>query len=242
MIIGNWKMNTSREAALALSEALVGLVETHPVSVGVCPPMIWLDLVCQHTADSGLWVGAQDVIGDPYGALTGCVNAQMVLDAGAGFALLGHSERRARFSETTESVLPAVGAMLELGLFAVVCVGENQTERESGQAFAVVESQLAPLLASGLDLSGVVIAYEPVWAIGTGLAAEPADIGVMHRWIREVMGRDETLVLYGGSVTAEMAPEIFALSEVSGALVGGASLHIETFAAIVTAWEQREWN
>ena len=154
-------------------------------------------------------------------------------------AILGHSERRARFGETSESLLPAVAAVLETGMFPVFCVGETREERESGRALDVVVQQLKPLLTVGLDVSGVVIAYEPLWAIGSGLSATGADIAEMHATVRDVVGRADALVLYGGSVSPESADEVFSAEGVSGALVGGASLKADKFAAIVAAWERK---
>ncbi len=239
MIIGNWKMQTTRDSAIELAESIARQADQTETPLGICPPMIWLDPVCQSVAGSRLWVGAQDCVGDPNGAQTGCVNVAMIQEAGAGFSVLGHSERRARFGETTEQLLPAIAAVLEAGLFPVVCVGETLAERERGEAQTTVADQLAPLLTAGLDLSGVVIAYEPVWAIGTGLSASADDIDAMHHGIRSVLGREDSLVLYGGSVSPDSASEVFSSAEVSGALVGGASLNSESFAAIVAAWEQR---
>lgn len=239
MIIGNWKMQTTRDSAIELASAVSRLADQSDTPLGICPPMVWLDPVCQAVAGSSLWVGAQDCVGDAFGAHTGCVNVAMLQDVGAGFSLLGHSERRARFSETTETLLPAIAAVLDAGLFPVLCVGETLKEREQGRAQQTVMEQLTPLLTAGVDLSGVVIAYEPVWAIGTGLSASAADIDEMHRGIRQVLNREDTLVLYGGSVSPESAADVFSSKEVSGALVGGASLDCKSFAAIVAAWEQR---
>jgi triosephosphate isomerase (TIM) len=239
VILGNWKMHTTRESALTLASAMRDLATQSDVPVGICPPAVWLDPICQTLRDSRLWVGAQDCVGDGFGAHTGCVNAAMLADVGCQFVLLGHSERRARFAEHTDGLLPAVAAVLETGMFPVLCVGESLAERQSGDAISVVESQVRPLLQAGLDLSGVVLAYEPVWAIGSGLTATPADIAEMHRAIRAVLGLDDAVVLYGGSVSPDSAAEIFSVPEVSGALVGGASLDVNKFAAVIAAWEQR---
>jgi len=239
VILGNWKMHTLKADALALATQLVELADASNALVGVCPPALWIDVVAQTAQGSRLVVGMQDCVGDDFGAQTGCVNAVMAASAGCQFALLGHSERRKRFGETTEQLIPALGAVLETGLFPVLCVGESEHERDAGKADQVVASQLAPLVTSGLDLDGIVIAYEPVWAIGTGRVPSIAEIDGMHRWIRDVLQSRETLVLYGGSVTPESAPEIFSSDHVSGALVGGASLDVHKFAAIIAAWETR---
>jgi triosephosphate isomerase len=239
MIIGNWKMNTARADAVALAEAVANIEHQASTRVGICPPALWIDPIAHILEGSSILLGAQDCIGDQFGAQTGCINADMAHDAGCAMAILGHSERRARFGETSASLLPAVAAVLETGMFPVFCVGETQEERESGRALDVVADQIRPLLTAGLDLCGIVIAYEPVWAIGTGLSATRADIEEMHATVRDVLGRTDALVLYGGSVSPESADEVFSAEGVSGALVGGASLNADKFAAIVAAWERK---
>ncbi|MEK9669778.1 MAG: triose-phosphate isomerase [Gammaproteobacteria bacterium] len=239
MIIGNWKMNTARADALALAEAVANIEHQDTTRVGICPPALWIDPIAHILKGSTILLGAQDCIGDQFGAQTGCINADMAHGAGCAMAILGHSERRARFGETSESLLPAVAAVLETGMFPVFCVGETQEERESGRVLDVVAEQIRPLLTAGLDVSGIVIAYEPVWAIGTGLSATRADIEEMHSTVRDVLGRVDALVLYGGSVSPESADEVFSAEGVSGALVGGASLNADKFAAIVAAWERK---
>jgi triosephosphate isomerase len=239
MIIGNWKMNTPRADALGLASALVQIEHLNSTRVGICPPALWIDPITQIVEDSSILVGAQDCVGDKPGAHTGCINADMIRDAGCSMVILGHSERRARFGETSEKLVHTVAAVLETGMFPLFCVGETKKQRESGKAFDVVAGQLRPLLTGGLDLGGIVIAYEPVWAIGTGLSASRKDIEEMHATVREVINRDNALVLYGGSVSPESADDIFNAEGVSGALVGGASLNANKFAAIVAAWERR---
>ena len=239
MIIGNWKMNTLRADALALAEAVMEMEYLDSTRVGICPPALWIDPITRIVKNSSILVGAQDCLGDRSGAHTGCINAAMVCDAGCSMVILGHSERRARFGETSEKLLNTVAAVLETGMFPLVCVGETKKQREAGKAFDVVAGQLRPLLTSGLDLGGIVIAYEPVWAIGTGLSASRKDIEEMHATVREVINRDDTLVLYGGSVSPESADDVFNAEGVSGALVGGASLNVSKFAAIVAAWERK---
>jgi len=239
MIIGNWKMNTARADAIALAEAVANIEHQATTAVGICPPALWIDPIAHILKGSSVLLGAQDCIGDQFGAQTGCINADMARDAGCMMAILGHSERRARFGETSESLLPAVSAVLETGMFPVFCVGETQQERESGRALDVVADQIRPLLSAGLDLSGVVIAYEPVWAIGTGLSATRSDIEEMHATVRDVLRQTDAVVLYGGSVSPESAEDVFSAEGVSGALVGGASLDADKFAAIVAAWERK---
>jgi len=239
MIIGNWKMNTLRADALALAKAVMGMECSNSTRVGICPPTLWIDPIAQVVKHSSILVGAQDCVSDKFGAQTGCINANMVRDAGCSMVILGHSERRARFGESSEKLLNTVAAVLGTGMFPVFCVGETKKQRESGKAFDVVVEQLKPLLTAGLDLGGMVIAYEPVWAIGTGLSATRKDIEEMHATVREVIKRDDTLVLYGGSVSPESAVDVFNAEGVSGALVGGASLNADKFAAIVAAWERK---
>ena len=239
MIIGNWKMNTARTDAVALAEAVVDIEYQVSTRVGICPPALWIDPIARILQDSRILLGAQDCVGDKFGAQTGCINADMAYDAGCAMVILGHSERRARFGETSKSLLPAVAAVLETGMFAVFCVGETREDRESGRALDVVVQQVRPLATSGLDLSGIVVAYEPVWAIGTGLSATSSDIVEMHGTVRDVLGQADALVLYGGSVSPGSAVEVFSAEGVSGALVGGASLDANKFAAIVAAWEQK---
>ena len=232
-------MNTGRAEAIALAESVASMQFQGSTRVGICPPALWIDPIAQLLIESPVLLGAQDCIGDQFGAQTGCINADMANDAGCSMAILGHSERRARFGETTESLLPAVAAVLDSGMFPIFCVGETRGERESGQALDVVAKQVRPLLGAGLDITGIVIAYEPVWAIGTGLSATQADIAEMHAAIRDVMNRQDALVLYGGSVSPESADDVFSADGVSGALVGGASLDANKFAAIVAAWERK---
>ena len=227
-------MNTARAEAIALAEIVANMRHQDSTRVGICPPALWIDPIAQVLERSSILLGAQDCIGDQFGAQTGCVNAAMAADAGCSMVILGHSERRARFGETTESLLPAIAAVLETGMFPIFCVGETQSERESGRALDVVAEQIRPLLSVGLDMSGMVIAYEPVWAIGTGLLASRRDIEEMHATVRDVLGLAGALVLYGGSVSPELAEDVFSAEGVSGALVGGASLNANKFAA----WSQ----
>ncbi len=239
MIIGNWKMNTARTDAVALAKAVANIEYQVSTRVGICPPALWIDPIARILQDSRILLGAQNCVGDKFGAQTGCINADMAYDAGCAMVILGHSERRARFGETSNSLLPSVAAVLETGMFAVFCVGETQEDRESGRALDVVAQQVRPLVTAGLDLSGIVVAYEPVWAIGTGLSATCSDIEEMHGTVRDVLGQADALVLYGGSVSPGSAEEVFSAEGVSGALVGGASLNANKFAAIVAAWEQK---
>ncbi len=232
-------MNTDRAGAIALAKATMHIQHDRSTLVGICPPALWLEGVGNLLHKSSILLGAQDCIGDRVGAHTGCVNAAMASGAGCSMVILGHSERRIRFSETTERLLPAVAAVLDAGMFPVFCVGETREDRESGRAIEVVSEQLRPLCNAGLDTNKIVIAYEPVWAIGTGLVAECKDIEEMHAVVRKALGRNDAVVLYGGSVSPDSAGDVFSAKGVSGALVGGASLDADKFAAIIVAWEQK---
>jgi triosephosphate isomerase len=241
MIIGNWKMNTARADAVALAEAVANIEHQASTRIGICPPALWIDPIAHILEGSSILLGAQDCIGDQFGAQTGCINADMAHDAGCAMAILGHSERRARFGETSESLLPAVAAVLETGMFPVFCVGETQEERESGRALDVVAKQIRPLLTAGLDLGGIVIAYEPVWAIGTGVTASPEQAQEVHAFIRaRIAEKDATVaekiqILYGGSMNPANAAELMAQADIDGGLIGGASLKPDDFLAVCTA-------
>lgn len=237
MIFGNWKMNTRREEAISLAHAIVQIAEKSTTQIGICPPSIWLDAVSRVTSESTVLLGGQDCIGDSLGSHTGCLNVELFDDIGIQAVILGHSERRARFGETTEKVTPAVIQALNKGMIPILCVGETLIQRKNGKAESIVAEQLKPLLTAGIDLSKIVIAYEPVWAIGSGRVATSMDIDHMHQLIRNVLERDDAVVLYGGSVSPDTAADVFSSKAVSGALVGNASLDAKKFAAIVAAWE-----
>jgi triosephosphate isomerase len=249
LIVGNWKMNGLRADGVALAGALAVKARTDAGArrgseVVLCPPFTLIDQVGAAIAGSGIGLGAQDCAARPSGAFTGDVAAPMLVDAGCSWVILGHSERRGGHAESDAQVLAKTEAAESSGLTTIVCVGETLAERESGRAFDVVAGQLAgslpqarPGAPSG---SRWVVAYEPVWAIGTGKTATTDDIAAMHRHIRECLGRRHgglagLSVLYGGSVKADNAASILALPGVDGALVGGASLKAEDFWAICTA-------
>lgn len=242
-ICGNWKMYKGKAEARAFFAAFLPLFSVfRGIDVGFAPTFTTLAAAVEGTAGSGILIGAQNVHWAPEGAFTGEVSAAMLKEAGASFAIVGHSERRQYFGETDATVLQRARAATDAGLAAVVCVGETLEERESGGAGAVVARQLAegvlPLGAGGLD--SVVIAYEPVWAIGTGKTASPDDAQEMHRFIRGEVEKSagaeaarRIRILYGGSVKPGSARELMGMADVDGALVGGASLDAETFASIV---------
>jgi triosephosphate isomerase (TIM) len=239
LVAGNWKMNELGAGGVALASAVAERARAaHRCELLVCPPATLLAAVSQVLAGSLVRLGGQDCHAQASGAHTGDISAEMLQDAGCSHVILGHSERRYGHGETDASVRAKVVAAWRAGLVAIVCVGETRAEREAGRAEAVVAAQLAGSLpadgANGSAAGRLVIAYEPVWAIGTGLTATAADITEMHRAIRGGIPAG-TRILYGGSVNPGNAGEILALAEVDGALVGGASLQADDFWAIALA-------
>jgi triosephosphate isomerase len=239
-VIGNWKMNLTAAAADALVDGIAASAGGGiACELGVAPPFPYLARVAARLRGTPIRVGAQDVHWEARGAFTGAVSAEMLLDVGASFVLVGHSERRQHFAESDEAVRRKAAAAASAGLDVVVCVGETEAERDAGRALHVVERQVRAAL-DGLDggaFARIRLAYEPVWAIGTGRTPTEADIAEVHRAIRSLLGARGagTPVLYGGSVNAGNAPSILAIPDVDGALVGGASLDAGSFAAIARA-------
>ena len=236
-VAGNWKMN-GLSASLVEIEAMRWAVdggEAGEAELAVCPPATLIALAAAKLKGSRLSLGAQDCSPEPGGAFTGDISAAMLKDAGATYVIVGHSERRTYHHETNELVRAKAEAALKAGLIAIVCVGETQAERQAGEQAAVVIRQLRRSLPAGGTSETVVIAYEPVWAIGTGVTPTPGDVAVIHNGIRallaEVGGSSaaRTRVLYGGSVNPTNAAAILALANVDGALVGGASLDAQSF-------------
>ncbi|TSH97161.1 triose-phosphate isomerase [Verticiella sediminum] len=239
-VLGNWKMNGSLAANASLLEALVAaLGKVQNVDVGVAVPFPYLAQAQQALGGSPVRWGAQDVSAHASGAYTGEVAGPMLVDFGASFVLVGHSERRSLHGETSDVVADKAKAALAAGLTPVVCVGETLAEREAGTTLAVIGEQLAPVLALGADaVKRMIVAYEPVWAIGTGRTASPEQAQEVHAAIRERLrqaGAGEVQVLYGGSVKAANAASLFAMADIDGGLVGGASLDAQDFAGIVAA-------
>jgi triosephosphate isomerase len=239
-IVGNWKMHGTRamlSEARAIDRAAERLLK---VEVALAPPYTLIHATRKEASLIG--VGAQDCHAAEGGAHTGDISAAMLKDAGAGFVIVGHSERRAEHAETDADVRAKAQAALATSLSVIVCVGETEAERDAGRAEEVVARQLEGSLPRGEGASAkVTVAYEPVWAIGTGRTPTVAEIGAMHRSIRErlkaIYGDDgvEIRILYGGSVKPENAAELLTAEEVGGALVGGASLTAESFLGIVAA-------
>jgi triosephosphate isomerase len=234
LVAGNWKMNGLRADGVALARAIAALaLAPHRCDLLVCPPATLLGAVGEALAGSEVALGGQDCHAEATGAFTGDVSAEMLRDAGCTHVILGHSERRHSHGESDAAVRAKTAAAWRAGLTAIVCVGEIRAEREAGRAIAIVARQLAGSLPDPAA-GGLVIAYEPVWAIGTGLTPTLADIVEMHTAIRSRIPSG-TRILYGGSVNPRNAGEILGLAEVNGALVGGASLKAEDFWAIAAA-------
>lgn len=240
LVAGNWKMHGDR-AALGELEAIAAAAAAHPaVEVRVAVPATLIGLAAEKVP--GLAIGAQDVHHNARGAHTGCVSAAMVREAGARFTIVGHSERRADQREDNAQVRGKAEAARAEGLEAILCVGETLEERDAGRAVEVVTAQLAGSLPEGAAADWLQIAYEPVWAIGTGRTPTVADVAAMHGAIRaklaELLGAEAAgamRVLYGGSVNAGNAAELMGCANVDGALVGGASLTADKFVPIIAA-------
>jgi triosephosphate isomerase len=235
-------MNTTNEEGLALVDALLPLIGgISAVDRVVCPPFVSLHAISGRLTGSEIGVGAQNLHFEAKGAFTGEVSAAMLTDL-VGYVIVGHSERRHIFGETDEAVAKKVRAALAAGLTPILCVGEKLEERDAGQTEAVLRRQTRSALDGLTETGGLVIAYEPVWAIGTGRAATAADAQLGNAIVRDEVARvrgaaaaQATRIQYGGSVTADNAAELLSQPDVDGALVGGASLVAASFAAIVTA-------
>jgi triosephosphate isomerase len=243
LIAGNWKMNGLRADGLALARGVAEKLRgagTVPFDLLVCPPSTLIAAVAEAVAGSGVAVGGQDCHAKVSGAHTGDLSATMIADAGGGFVIVGHSERRADHAESDAVVQAKAAAAHAAGLVAIICVGETLAQREAGQAGAVVGAQLAGSIPAGATATNTVVAYEPVWAIGTGRNATPADVAEIHALIRaDLVARlesgDAVRILYGGSVKPSNAGELMAVPDVDGALVGGASLKVDDFWGIAAS-------
>jgi triosephosphate isomerase len=239
---GNWKMN-GMAASLGEIEALKAAHGAPKVDILICPPATLLDRLSALAAGSAIATGGEDCHAAESGAHTGDVSAEMLADAGAAYVIVGHSERRADHHETDADVRAKTEAAHRAGLTAVICLGESLEEREAGQTLDVIGTQLAGSLPDGLTGTNAVIAYEPIWAIGTGKIPTIEQIAEVHDFIRaELVKRfaaegEAIRVLYGGSVKPGNAAEIFAVENVDGALVGGASLKAADFSPIIAALE-----
>lgn len=243
LLAANWKMFKGPAAARDFLDAFLPTVSEAGPEIVICPPFGSLATVIDGCSASRVEVAAQNMHFEDEGAFTGEVSAPMLVELGADGAVLGHSERRALFGETDEALARKVPRALEAGLMPILCVGETEAERRSGDTETVLSRQVLTDLAEvhDADLDRIVIAYEPIWAIGTGLTATPEQAGEAASFIRELLGtrdaaRAESVrILYGGSVKPGNAAELLDLEDVDGALVGGASLDPDDFAAIVAA-------
>jgi len=239
LIAGNWKMNGLRDDALALAASLKARAAASPgfsCEILVCPPFTALHEVARVLRDSPIRVGAQDCHEAAPGAHTGDIAAAMVKDAGCDFVIVGHSERRQNHGESDALVRRKAMAALGCGLSVIVCVGETEAERDKGLTFDVISRQVEASLPDGATPERTVIAYEPVWAIGTGRTPRDTDIAAAHRQIGASLARAADglfRILYGGSVKADNAASILKIPDVGGALVGGASLKADDFWTIV---------
>jgi triosephosphate isomerase (TIM) len=235
LVAGNWKMNGLRGDGTALAGELARRARAMAGGLAcellVCPPATLLASVHSLLADSGVALGGQDCHAERQGAYTGDISAEMLADAGCTHVILGHSERRQLHGETDADIRLKILAAGRAGLAAILCVGETLPQREAGNAIDVVARQLAQAIPEGVALDRLIVAYEPVWAIGSGRSATLDDIALMHRAIRGRLS-PETRILYGGSVNPANAPAILGSTEVDGALVGGASLKADDFWAI----------
>ena len=239
VIAANWKMNILPSEAGTFSERLRGgLQDVQGVEKIVCPPFVSLSAVAERLSGSDIWVGAQNMHYEDKGAYTGEISASMVKEL-CEYVILGHSERRQRFGETDEMVAKKVTAAIAVGLKPILCVGETLAEREAGDATVVVQRQVRAALREVPSLDGVIVAYEPVWAIGTGVPSSPADAQYIMEFIRGLMQEDfgrsakDLPILYGGSVDANNVAGFIAQPDIDGALVGSASLDADGFFELV---------
>lgn len=244
LIAGNWKMNTDAVSGTQLASNLAEAVddaELGEVALAVCPPYVHLQAVRAALGDSGIALGSQNVHHEESGAYTGEISAGMLASVGCTHAIVGHSERREYFGETDAEIRAKMEAALEHSLTPILCVGETKTQRDAGDAQSVVKTQLTGALdgISVADASDLVIAYEPVWAIGTGDTATPEQANDMHAFIREILAdllgealATDIHILYGGSMKPHNAEELLSQPDVDGGLVGGASLDAASFIGI----------
>lgn len=243
LIAGNWKMHmTVAQAGELVEGMLAGVGQPQDSEVLVCPPFTALHAVGRLVKDSPVMLGGQNLYPKDSGAYTGEISAPMLLEAGCTYVIVGHSERRGYFGESDEFVNEKTKAALNAGLKVILCVGESRQQREAGQAESIVTHQVRKCLA-GLttgDMADMVIAYEPIWAIGTGLTASPQDAQEMHACIRSLLGEllgeeiaEATRILYGGSVKPGNIDDLMVQPDIDGALVGGASLEAQSFLRII---------
>jgi triosephosphate isomerase len=231
LIIGNWKMNQLKDDLVSFFADLSK--ESLPFAPWIAPQSIHLPLALEVAKESGIKIGAQNCHFKTHGAYTGEISAQALKDLGVSFSLIGHSERRVQFSESNELLNKKLLTCLDEGLTVVFCVGESLEERKAHRAFDVVKKQLEEGLKDVPSNASIIIAYEPVWAIGTGLTATPQQAQDMHAFIRSLMGDFNYPIVYGGSVKSSNIGDLMAMDDIDGALVGGASLKSDSFLQIL---------
>ena len=247
IVAGNWKMNTTVTEGVALAEAIVAKVNELPkgVNLVVAPPFTHLVSVAQVLKGSPVALSAQNCADQPKGAFTGEVSAAMLKNAGCAYTILGHSERREYYGENSAKLVKKMALAFENGLKVIYCVGEKLEERQAGNHFDVVSSQISEVLfgLTAEQMANVVIAYEPVWAIGTGVTATSEQAQEIHAFIRSTIGAhfgekvaENTTILYGGSCKPSNAKELFACPDIDGGLIGGASLNADDFLAIAQSY------
>ena len=247
IVAGNWKMNTTVAEGLALAKGIVEKVEEVPadVTLVVAPPFTHLTTVAQVLEGTPIRLSAQNCADEPKGAFTGEVSAAMLKDAGCAYTILGHSERREYYGETSAKLVKKMALAFENGLDVIFCVGEKLAERQEGIHFDVVATQISEVLftLTAEQMAHVVVAYEPVWAIGTGVTATAAQAQEIHGFIRNTLSAhfgeevaESTTILYGGSCKPSNAKELFACPDIDGGLIGGASLKAGDFVAIAQAY------
>lgn len=247
LVMGNWKLNGSKEMAKSLVAGLKqNLADVKGCDIAIAPPEMYLDYVHGLVADSNIILGAQNVDTALSGAFTGDTSATMLKEMGAKYIIIGHSERRTYHKESDEFIAKKFAVLKEAGLIPVLCIGETDAENEAGKTQEVCARQIDAVLNTlgAAAFNGAVIAYEPVWAIGTGKSATPAQAQAVHKFIRDHIAKKDShvaqqvIIQYGGSVNDSNAAELFTQPDIDGALVGGASLKADAFAVIVKAAEK----
>ena len=244
LVVGNWKMNGSREKSRALlADILSGLVQFAKADVGVCPPSVYLPDASELLKNSSVLLGSQNVADQDEGAFTGEISALMLNEFGCSLAIVGHSERRMLYGESSALVAARYAKAIQHGLIPILCIGETLAERESDRTFDVIGEQLDAVLSTAgvASLAKAVIAYEPVWAIGTGMTASTEQAQEVHAWIRARIAKldasvaEKLQILYGGSVKPDNASALFSMPDIDGGLIGGASLDANSFLKICLA-------
>mgnify|MGYP001972565974 FL=1 len=243
IVAGNWKMNASKDSVNSLVNDILSGVSGVNAEVIVCAPFPYLALVDSLIDGSSLMLGAQNLNVNPSGAFTGEVSAEMIKDFGANHVIVGHSERRSLYGETSEIVAEKTKAAIDSGLTPLLCLGESLDQRESGKTESVISEQLTKVIdLVGIEaFKNIIIAYEPVWAIGTGMTATPEQAQAVHMYIRALLATsnqdiaEKTPILYGGSMNAGNAAELISRPDIDGGLIGGAALKAEDFLKICKA-------